>query len=235
MKPSRSQKWAALLALAALLPSIGAILVQPHEFAPDQQQQPEQSFLEAQLMGLREARELQAAEAAAAGAHEAAADEQEHFSQEMAELIQREHQHQLDKQHDGQPEPSLSASVAHVLLNVARAAQQQQAAADEQQQAQQQQQSEGQQAEMAARGGILELDTSAASAAAAAAPSKADLKQAGPKQWFNPKETIPVIKISSMGELQALARLLGGRRNEIADNCYTFARERPAERRLAAR
>lgn len=214
MKPSHITSSPFALFCLALLSAASissAILVQPHNFAPDEQEQEGSFFGDHDFLKLgerlRDARMLQAADAANQESAAAEAAE-EHFSQEMADLIHREHQHQLEKQQassgigsENPGEPSLSASVAHVLMNVARAAQaanedqQQGSASDGQQQQQQQQQA----MEMSSRGSILELDTSGASAGPSA-PSKADLKQSGPKQWFNPKETIPVLKISSMGE-----------------------------------
>lgn len=138
-----------------------------------------------------------------------AAQNQGHLSQEMADLIQSEQQAQSNGKQD-QQEQSLSSSVANMLLNVAQAAAQasaSSAAADDGNQ----QQSDGTQSNsqsgdnrdvsMSSRGSIMELDTSPSSSnGATSLPSKADLKS-GPTQWFNPKETIPVLKISSMGKL----------------------------------
>lgn len=186
-----------LLVLLCAVCASRAILVQPHNFAPEEQDHAELTFFEQRL---RDARMLAAAAAAAA---------EEPFSAEMADLIQREHQHQIEKQaNDAQQEPSLSASVAHVLMNVARAAAQAQANDDQEQSAaaaaatadaEAAPPADKRQASAAARNSaIMELDTS--SIGGQSQPSKADLKQSGPKQWFNPKETIPVLKISSMGE-----------------------------------
>lgn len=128
------------------------------------------------------------------------------FSQEMAELMSQ--QSGVESQKDGQPEASLSSSVASMLMNVAQAAAQA-AAPERDEPSGSHQASEGaskSSAEspmsMSSRGSIMELDTSSGSAASGnSAPSKADLKSA---QWFNPKETIPVLKISSMGKLHSL-------------------------------
>lgn len=138
---------------------------------------------------------------------EESAQQQGHFSQEMAELIQNEQQEA--KGQDNQ-EPSLSSSVANMLLNVAQAAAQASAPAGSESQSSQeagqssQSGSNNGEVAMSSRGSIMELDTSAASSSpnAASMPSKADLKS-GPIQWFNPKETIPVLKISSMGKFYA--------------------------------
>jgi len=116
------------------------------------------------------------------------------LSQEMAELLQRDQQEQAaggDAATNGAQ--SLSSSVASMLMNVAQAAQ---AAANGDSTDSSDSQSNG-------RPQIMELDTSpsasgASGSHASSAPSKADLKQ--PVQWYNPKETIPVLKISSMGE-----------------------------------
>lgn len=113
-----------------------------------------------------------------------------HFSAEMADLIQNEQQHQ-SKQDDP---ASLSSSITHVLMNVA------QAAADAANSGNtDESQVEPDSASPAGGASILELDTSAASSSASSMPSKSDLKS-GPIQWYNPKETIPVLKISSMGK-----------------------------------
>lgn len=139
---------------------------------------------------------------------EEANQNQGHLSQEMADLIQSEQQAQSnEKQDQNQQEQSLSSSVANMLLNVAQAAAQASvSSADESQQqndgAQSQSQSgDNRDVSMSSRGSIMELDTSpSSSSGATSTPSKADLKS-GPTQWFNPKETIPVLKISSMGKL----------------------------------
>lgn len=139
---------------------------------------------------------------------EEAAQNQGHLSQEMADLIQSEQQAQSNgKQDQSQQEQSLSSSVANMLLNVAQAAAQASAssAAEESQQQNDGAQSNSQSGDnrdvsMSSRGSIMELDTSSSSSSGATSvPSKADLKS-GPTQWFNPKETIPVLKISSMGK-----------------------------------
>lgn len=141
-----------------------------------------------------------------------------HFSQEMADLIQKEQEAQQQsngKQEQSQQEQSLSSSVASMLLNVAQAAAQASAAADPAgeesqtdgaaQSSSQNQNNNGNQNHngdvvMSSRGSIMELDTSPSSSSGSASmPTKADLKS-GPIQWFNPKETIPVLKISSMGK-----------------------------------
>lgn len=142
---------------------------------------------------------------------------QQHFSQEMADMIQRDQQEQAaaaNGKQGGQAseQQSLSSSVASMLLNVAQAAasaagnsaEGAEGAAHEQNPEQGQHSaatgnSQGQQ--MSARGSIMELDTSPSSSSGASSgsmPSKADLKS-GPL-WYNPKETIPVLKISSMGK-----------------------------------
>ena len=147
------------------------------------------------------------------------------LSQEMADLIQSEQQQQakLESQGADQSGGSLS-SVASMLMNVAQAAAQAanspqaddqgQALGESQQDSTSAQQNTGGQS---ARGPIMELDTSQAGAQSSASlPSKSDLKQSGPIQWYNPKETIPVLKISSMGKLavpdlcclQSAARLI---------------------------
>lgn len=126
------------------------------------------------------------------------------LSQEMAELLHSEQAQASDSNQDG----SLSSSVAGLLLNVAQAAAQATANSPDASAADAevagansngaQNQQEGQQLTMSARGNIMELDTSSNSGPQ---PSKTDLKN-GPhsSQWFNPKETIPVLKISSMGK-----------------------------------
>lgn len=129
---------------------------------------------------------------------------EEALSPEMAELMSGEQQ--LGSSLSGKQDPneqSLSSSVANMLMNVAQAAAQaasDDAAAEQQQQQQQHTGSGGlqhaaQQQQSRAQP-IVELDTSAPGASGA--PSKADVKQSS--QWFNPKETIPVLKISSMGK-----------------------------------
>lgn len=128
-----------------------------------------------------------------------------HLSQEMADLLQSEQQHQNQKDGSGaqeaasqqQQQQTLSSSVANMLMNVAQAA----VASSESDSVGQQQDGQrptGNNGEpsLTARGSIMELDTSPATGSG---PSKADLKS-GPIQWFNPKETIPVLKISSMGK-----------------------------------
>lgn len=135
-----------------------------------------------------------------------------HFSQEMAELIQREQQEAAASHNNGKPlnhnqqEQSLSASVADMLLNVAQAAAQASAGSSDDimsgesgaQHTGIHHNNHGQdQVPVASRGHIMELDTSAGGSTSSM-PSKADLKTSS--QWFNPKETIPVLKISSMGE-----------------------------------
>lgn len=112
-----------------------------------------------------------------------------HFSAEMADLIQNEQQHQSKQQNEP---ASLSSSVANVLMNVAQAAAD--AASGSSDDSSQLESGSG------SRGSIMELDTSASSSSSSSAPSKSDLKT-GPIQWYNPKETIPVLKISSMGKL----------------------------------
>lgn len=132
---------------------------------------------------------------------EVGADNQGHFSQQMAELIQNE---QANGKQDGSSneQQTFSSSVANMLLNVAQAAAQVSTSANDENQREQEQGGSGQNgdASMSSRGSIMELDTSQTSSnGAGSMPSKADLK-VGPSQWFNPKETIPVLKISSMGE-----------------------------------
>lgn len=133
-----------------------------------------------------------------------------HFSQEMAELIQREQQEAAAASHNNgkaasqqNQEQSLSASVADMLMNVAQAAASA-GSSDEIMSGESSAQhggihhNNGQgQVPVASRGHIMELDTSSAGSTSSM-PSKADLKTSS--QWFNPKETIPVLKISSMGE-----------------------------------
>lgn len=127
---------------------------------------------------------------------------QGHFSQEMAELIQNEQQ--ANKQDGSQQEHSLSSSVANILMNVAQAAAQASAAAsDDNSQSNDASSTSSNgnnngEVSMSSRGSIMELDTTS-SASSGSAPSKSDLKS-GTSQWFNPKETIPVLKISSMGK-----------------------------------
>lgn len=126
-----------------------------------------------------------------------AAQHQGHLSQEMAELIQNEQQ---SNKQDGS-EPSLSSSVASMLMNVAQAAAQASTNDDSNHSndgAQAQTGNHGEQPGMSSRGSIMELDTSS-TGNSASIPSKSDLKSAT-SQWFNPKETIPVMKISSMGK-----------------------------------
>lgn len=135
-----------------------------------------------------------------------------HFSQEMADLIQREQQEAASSNgklaNNNNQEQSLSASVADMLLNVAQvAAQASVGANDEILNGESSAQSgsvqsginsnDRYQVPVSSRGSIMELDTSA-SGSANSQPSKADLKVSS--QWFNPKETIPVLKISSMGK-----------------------------------
>jgi hypothetical protein len=143
---------------------------------------------------------------------EEVAQNQGHLSQEMADLIQSEQQAQSASNTGKQEqEQSLSSSVANMLLNVAQAAAQASVSASaEENQQQQQQQNDGSNSQsggdnrdvsMSSRGSITEFDTSpSSSSGATSTPSKADLKSV-PTQWFNPKETIPVLKISSMGKL----------------------------------
>lgn len=115
------------------------------------------------------------------------------LSQEMAELIQNEQQHQqANKQEVG--EQSLSSSVANMLLNVAQAAA---SAGDEQEQ--NSGNNHNGDPSLGSRGSLMEMDSSSATATSSSLPSKSDLK-VGPSQWYNPKETIPVLKISSMGK-----------------------------------
>lgn len=125
------------------------------------------------------------------------------LSQEMAELLQSEQAQPGDPNQEG----SLSSSVAGLLLNVAQAAAQATANAPASSGADADQSSAGarelpnQQLAMSSRGNIMELDTSSSSGSQ---PSKADLKSTShSRQWFNPKETIPVLKISSMGKLSS--------------------------------
>lgn len=127
-----------------------------------------------------------------------------HFSQEMAELIQREQQEAANNNNDGkvanhdQESQSLSASVADMLLNVAQAAAQASAGmTDDIMGGESSQSDRRERAPVSSRGSIMELDTSR-SGSTSSLPSKADLKIS--RQWFNPKETIPVLKISSMGK-----------------------------------
>ena len=121
------------------------------------------------------------------------------LSQEMADMIQNE------QQHSGK---SLSSSMANVLLNVAQAAvdhaaASSAAAADDSKEHEHEQRQAAPTSDMSvsSRGGsqIMELDTSQSGSSGGSMPSKADLK-VGSSQWFNPKETIPVLKISSMGK-----------------------------------
>lgn len=131
-----------------------------------------------------------------------------HFSQEMAELIQREQQEAANN-NNGKPsnqDQSLTASVADILMNaVAQAAAQASIGSDDMinsessaQPGQSGMSHNGQdRVPISSRGNIMELDTSS-SGSSSSLPSKADLKTSS--QWFNPKETIPVLKISSMGE-----------------------------------
>lgn len=170
------------------------------------------------LARLRWARMLDGQQSAVA--NQQAADEAGHLSQEMAELIRSE-QDQQAKQEGGPDQQTLSSSVASMILNVAQAAaaaassgsvdeaHQPQGEAPLQAEQQASSSSSGAQPShlMSSRGSIMELDTSAGSPSAASMASKADLK-VGPTQWFNPKETIPVLKISAMGEYQFLANLL---------------------------
>lgn len=211
---------ASLIALVAAT-SLGltsAILVQPYNYMLDDSQmvnQPDGSSLSPfyndhsehsadkdiisiigdGLARLRFARMLdgQADEQSANQQHQ-----QGQLSQEMADLIQSEQQQQANGKQDGQ-EQSLSASVANMLLNAAQAAvsDSSSSGADESQQGSDGSQSnQNGEASMSSRGSIMELDTSNSGASM---PSKADLKS-GPSQWFNPKESIPVLKISSMGK-----------------------------------
>lgn len=132
--------------------------------------------------------------------HDNSQDESEpslgHFSAEMADLIQNEQQHQQAKQNNDH-QASLSSSVAHVLMNVAHAAADVASGS-----------SDDSPSGSSNNGApILELDTSSSNAGHSALPSKSDLKT-GPIQWYNPKETIPVLKISSMGKLELCDCLL---------------------------
>jgi hypothetical protein len=111
------------------------------------------------------------------------------LSQEMADLIQEGQQQQQSKPEAGGEQQSLSSSVASMLMNVAQAAAASATGNDERHEQHQQD----------SRGPIMELDTSQQGAGAGSAPSKSDLKATS--QWYNPKETIPVLKISSMGKL----------------------------------
>lgn len=123
-----------------------------------------------------------------------------HFSAEMAELIKNEQRNQAN-----QEEPSsLTSSVAHVLMNVAQAAADHEAAdqvASSQQQAtnndaiinennnnDQQQQA------------LMSADAGSSSSLSSSSNAKENIAKTGPL-WYNPKETIPVLKISSMGKL----------------------------------
>lgn len=124
------------------------------------------------------------------------------LSPEMAELV-RETEN-ADQAHQ---EGSLSSSVAGLLMNVAQAAAQATSGADAgsggqsgAQESEQARETEARQSMgMSARGNIMELDTTGSGSSSQA--SKADLKNVQQNsQWFNPKETIPVLKISSMGE-----------------------------------
>lgn len=116
--------------------------------------------------------------------HEATGDDgsasSTHLSQEMADLISEKQQQQPGE------------SVADIFLNAAQAAAE---ASQHQSEAviQQQQSSANDNVDMAARGSILELDTSRQNV-----PSKSDMKESN--QWYNPKEIIPALKISAMGK-----------------------------------
>ena len=119
---------------------------------------------------------------------------------EVAELLQRQlaaaaavaNQESAAEQQQAQSASSLSSSVASLLLNAA------QVAAAQQQQDEPSLSSSSSSSQRTHRN-MMELDTSGAPSSAGQLPNKADLKQAPPTQWFNPKETIPVLKISSMG------------------------------------
>lgn len=201
----------ALLAAATSLGVASALLVQPHNYMLDDSAMVNQadggslspfyndhnehtsdkdiiSIIGDGLARLRFARMLDRSP------EESAQQQQGQLSQEMADLIQSEQQ---ANQKEGQ-EQSLSASVANMLLNAAQAAVQDssQANSDEAGQAEGAQSSGNHNGDMSSRGSIMELDTSNGGSSM---PSKADLKS-GPSQWFNPKESIPVLKISSMGK-----------------------------------
>lgn len=124
-----------------------------------------------------------------------------HFSPEVAELIHSEHQQRMQEQADKldsqeQQDQSLSQSVANVLINVAQVA----AAA---QQPQDVSSSQSESNSNAGPGGEQESQpSSSVSSSLHSQPSKMDLKS-GPIQWYNPKETIPVLKISSMGKFSS--------------------------------
>jgi len=138
-------------------------------------------------------------------------DQASQLSQEMAELLQAEQQADGGKQEASQEQPLSVSSVASMLLSAAQAAAQAQSAADEaanqaapagKQASSQESRQQG--SESGARAGpIMELDTSPGAQASSAQPNKADLKSGTSSQWFNPKETIPVLKISSMGKFRA--------------------------------
>lgn len=183
------------VALALFLVASGtrAVLVQPYNYLLDDSSMVGRHDHLSPFLNQDQADEAEAEEQSSrSGRSLQDADQEQQLSPEMAELLQESHQ-----AHGAKEGESLSASVANMLLNAAHAAAQ--ASADEAAGAsesnQQSEQSDGNQRPSVGARGILELDTS--NQQAAPTPSKSDLK---PIQWYNPKETIPVLKISSMGK-----------------------------------
>lgn len=201
-----------LLLVSVSLSSLSqAILVQPHNYMLDDsgilgansqyydRDSSDSSLLSASpLNSFRSSRAAAEEQEAAAQANDNGEPSLSHFSAEMAELIKNE------QRNNNQEEPgSLSSSVAHVLMNVA------QAAADEAAAANQAQAEADQQAMLNSQGNsnannnneqqqqnqqqsLMSLDNGSPNA-------KDQSSKTGPL-WYNPKETIPVLKISSMGE-----------------------------------
>lgn len=116
-----------------------------------------------------------------------------HFSAEMAALIQNEHQEAKARQQQmgSDDATSLGASVAHVLMNVAA-----QAAADANAEAAAAPESDSD-PDSSQAGKSASIDSSSQSQAQSSSASS--VIKSGPL-WYNPKETIPVLKISSMGK-----------------------------------
>lgn len=190
----------ALLALLAAGCAVtSAILVQPHNYMLDD------SALLSPEASSSDAAALSPFHSDQASASEQVADRDivSIIGEGLARLRQaRAQQLAAEELANGQDSPAtqhLSAEMAELLRGEQEAA----AAAASQEQASLTAAASDSQATGSSESGerrapIVEIETAASSAPA----SKSDVKQ--PTQWYNPKEAIPVLKISSMGELFSL-------------------------------
>lgn len=214
-----------------------AILVQPHNYMLDDSSILGPNLADAssfshflrdhadsdsQQQQFRAGRASSSDESAADSSQDLAADNSgepslSHFSAEMAELIQNEQRERAAAAAasgrpagEDQAAQSLTASMAHVLMNVAQAAADEAAAAASAS-ANDESSATGSSSSQSQSSSSMnqneQRDASSANGAgdslinSKSGPSKAFdyFSKTGPL-WYNPKETIPVLKISSMGK-----------------------------------